>query len=162
MASIQNTEVIEDGVINLKLNRIAEKIPMETSDKIILNYPLKVPRKIKILNSTATRTTSANGISLGTLSTTKRTFIVGCQLFNQSSAAADNTRIAIYTTDLNGAVTRLADFTKITLTATTQNTYNFFGEEGIECLRGGTISFDNVFTVGASTSSMLVFGYEID
>lgn len=160
MAKIQNTEIIENGVQDLKLSRIADKIPTETSDKIILTYSLN---KIKngILSANSRSTTTGAGVTFFTASTTKRTFMTGILIAVSADVTADNTTITITAQTADGATKTVGGMIKQTTTAYSDKLYLSF-DEPIELLKGGLVRFINAFTVGASSSLYNLYGFELD
>lgn len=104
-------------------------------------------------------TTSANGNGLFTSETDRDTYVTSIVLNNQSNATADNTSIFVTVTGEDGTVVTLARLGKLTTTAF-DGTIALNLDKPIKMLRGGTISFTNVFTVGASATGITVLGYE--
>lgn len=118
-------------------------------------YDIGTSPRMRILSTTLASTTA--GTTLLTSSSGKRTIIKGIYLQNQSDATADNTTIYIQTTIFTvggAAAVVVARMQKLTTTAFNASQYFPLN---LELARGGAMSFINTFTVGASTTSIIIY-----
>ncbi len=112
-------------------------------------------------------TTKTNDVVL-TTSTEARTFVTGILISGQSNVTADNVQIYVLADVLSEYYGKypqivisgvyLAHIPKLSLTVHSFQIYIPFSSP-IELNPGSNVTFTNAFTVGASTTSVVVFGY---
>lgn len=157
MAKIERSEITQKAIKDLRLNPAFEKMPTEASDKIVLTYPLN-EKVVKIVRGSEKTTTGSSTVY--TTPSNKDFYLTGCYLQNNSNATADNTDIRL-TCVIDGGTQFLIQFKKITLTAF-NNMLNREFSVPIKLDRNSTIVLSSAFTVGSSTTSAGITGFEVE
>jgi len=158
MVDIQSKEVIDKISEELKIQP-ALSIPREISKNIQLTYGVN-PKLVSLIVRDGTRTLTGSEV-IFTTSSVSDFYLVSVAISNQSNATADNTSVFIQGTPRGKAVQNFLLLSKLTTTATTsQNSINPVIPVLLD--RASTIVFGSAFTVGASSTSINLIGYEVD
>jgi len=158
MVEIQSKEVIDKISDELKVQP-ALKIPRDLMDKIQLVYNINPVLPNTVL-ADLQRTTTATAVTMFTAPAGKRTFITGVKFATYTNSTADNLQIFL-TGVIGGATLRLMDFVKLTTVAISQ-TDSVMYPIPIEIDESSVVAFTNIFTVGASVTNIILFGFTTD
>jgi len=161
MAKIQNAEVTQKAIIDLKLDAAREKMPLEASDKIVLTYPLDVEKTPKVFSSEKLVT---GNMTLGTTSTNKRFFLEGVTYSytkdSTNDAATDTGFLQV--TLVSGLSVQLLRIANLTLTAQAEVITVTFPTP-LELEKGSTIADTfPAYTAGLLSRGATAYGYEVD
>ena len=156
MAKIQNSEITQRAIRDLKLDPLREAMPGAASDKIVLTYNLNFPNDGRIIFD-AVRTATSSNFTVHTVAARKITYLTGIFFSVNSDATADNTTYHVEITDeVTGEERRLLQFFKATTSAIRDQVFLTFPAP-IRLLPGSTVQLTNVFSVG--TSSVVISGH---
>lgn len=162
MAQINNSELTKSLIDGARLNTGRDKIPDQIAEKVvpILDTTPDFHRLTEFLASDAQTATQAAAV-VYTTHATKKTYLTGVYLQNMSNATADNTSISLSVIPKGRARDFILRFMKLTTTAFSQSQFISFNKP-LRLEENTTVLFASAFTVGASVSSIQVYGYEVD
>ena len=158
MAQINNSQVTKRVVdlANIQISR--ENPPTQLADKIV---PVIECSPFPIIKTFAnvTYTTSQNNTTIFTSNANKDTFLTKIQFNNMQTALSDNTLCAIDCTNFDGESVQLLRKTKFTTTAVDDWLQIDFNRP-IKLKRGSIVQISLVFTAGASSTGIVIQGFE--
>lgn len=156
MATIYNNEIPLRATSGLKLAPAIDKIPIETSDKIILGFDLNKP--VTTFNARAAAT-NATATTIFTCSSTKDSYITHCSLSSIKDVTSTSTK-SIITAVIDGATKEILEIAGITLTADSQAMACNFSTP-IKVDRSSVISVRNSTAVANVNTVAVISGFEV-
>lgn len=146
MARIENSEITQKAIKDLRLNAALEKMPTQSSDKIVLTYNLNERKNIQCASATR-NVTGAGGVH--TASTIKDTYLTSAYLGCMVNATNDGTLFELEITQADGSTRDLLNIRIIATTAVNKDVSVSFPEP-IKIERGSVIVIRQTFTAGSS------------
>lgn len=163
VAKVQRSEIIQNLIDIGRLDVSRDKVPDvldENLKPVIIINDLPIRLKFPIVRSGNTTTSGTNTIY--TTPSDRDFYLTGATLSNQSNSTADNTAIQLNITpfgDNTGAVRSILTIAKQTTTAINE-TISISINPPIRLARNVAINTSSTFTVGASTTTASIIGFE--
>lgn len=157
---IQNSSTIKELRTAAGLS-ISEGFPQQLANQIIpvIDINPKHLRRATILGTLLNRNTTGSNITVLSAQS-EEVFVTGFNISNQQDATSDNVLIVLQAT-IDGVLKRFYSRQKVTATAGLINE-NIQLSHAIKIDLGSTIGFTLAFTVGASISDVVVYGYKVN
>lgn len=161
MATIYNSELTKELTEGAKIQTNRDNIPNQIAEKVVpvMEVNPKLLRTSKVLGIYSTASTKSSQI-IYTNPSGKDTYITALWINNLQTAASDNVVLYI-TATFDGAAYKLITLNKPTLSAINVNQYLQFVPP-LKIDKDGTLRLTCAFTVGASTTDISIFGYNVD
>jgi len=159
MVDIQSKEVIDKISDDLKIQP-SMTIPRELGKIIMPVFVVNSERGGQIVESFTSTTTGPSTIF--TTPTDRDFFLQSAFLSIDDDVTSNGLAANLTITPFAQGATNIIRLHKLTLTATSKELSNFYGERGIRLARGSTVVITHIFTAGASTLSGGITGYVTD
>jgi hypothetical protein len=159
MAKIENSDITQKAIKDLRLNAALEKMPLESSDKIVLTYPLN--DSFSDISKFTSSTASTGVATLYTTPTTKNFYLTNVNLGFIKDAACDVASGSLHLdSSVSGSTVRILQLPILTLTAQSENR-SIILTPPLKIDRGATITKSSfTFAAGSGITSCEIVGFE--
>lgn len=157
MAKINRSEVTQKAIKELRLDAARERVPTDTSDKIVLTYDLN-SHVIDIVKSNFSGASGA--FTVYTTPTKQDFYLTDLHLGFTKDATSDNT-VTTITGVIGGETVTLARVHVTTTTAGNEKIIHNYSKP-IKLDRGTNISVSGTFTAGTYTKFSTIYGFVKD
>lgn len=166
MATIYNSDLAKELVQGAKLQQNKDRIPNELAEKVVpvMEVNPKLLRRAVVLASSigkATTVSAATFLNAANQFPNKNIFITGIDFCNSQSAASDNTA-AYLQIFVDGIQRTIPLLRKTTTTALEAYHKEIVFSDPLKMDMNTSITYTLAFTVGASVSDWIIYGYVDD